>query len=254
MPQAVIADIHSNLEAFKAVLEHIEKQGVTEIISLGDLVGYGPNPVECITLAIEQKIINIAGNHELALYREKTNFNPIAQRAIDWTGQIIQANKTKPAVKTFFETLKKDYLKNGIVYAHGSPRGIIDEYVIKKDDFFRLTKEVKDSLRENFAEIQTIGFVGHTHIPYICTTDFYLVHPEWQDYQPYPLLTGTKTLVNPGSVGQPRDYDPRACYAVYDGTQVTHYRVEYDIEKTVQAIQAIGELDKALWMRLRRGS
>lgn len=254
MMQAIIADVHSNLEAFTAVLEDIKKKGITEIISLGDLIGYGPNPVESILLSLEHNIINLYGNHELALFKDKTNFNPAAQKAIDWTKEVIRNNRTHPGIKSFFDNLAYEYQNEDIIYTHGSPKGVIDEYVIKKDDFFKLTPAVKANLKDNFELVKHIGFIGHTHIPYVCTSELYLVHPEWQEYQPYPLLPGTKTIVNPGSVGQPRDKDPRACYATFDGNTVTHYRIEYEIEKTISKMQGNLALDKILWMRLRKGT
>lgn len=253
MIQAIIADIHSNLEAFDAVLEDIKSQGITEIISLGDLVGYGPNPIECIIKAVEHEVISVYGNHELALFKDKSNFNPIAQRAIDWTKEIIANNENLPEVKHFFEYLQYEYKVNSYIYAHGSPRGVTDEYVIKKDDFFNVSPKVKASLKENFEMVENVGFVGHTHIPYICTTDLYLTHPEWHNYEPYPLLLGTKTLANPGSVGQPRDKDPRACYLIFDDSTITHRRVAYDIEKTIASMKTLKRLDEALWLRLQKG-
>ena len=261
MLQIILSDVHSNLEALEAVLADIRKRfdKNIQIISLGDLVGYGPNPIECILLAIQHNLINIMGNHELALSKDKTNFNPSAQRAIFWTKSVIQKNLANPKVNQFLKSLTYEYrtestaFSGGIVYAHGSPRGVVDEYVIRRDDLFNLTEEVKKNLKENFESVEEVGFLGHTHIPYICTTDLYLVHPEWQNYESYPLLSGTKTIVNVGSVGQPRDNDTRACYASFDGANVTHYRVEYDINKTVSRMQDIPELDQMLWKRLQKG-
>jgi predicted phosphodiesterase len=259
--QVIISDVHSNLEAFETVLADIKTRfgNNVSIISLGDLIGYGPNPIECILLSLKHNIINLIGNHELALSQEKTNFNPVAQAAINWTRQIIQGKLSDPRIRKFLQSLSYEYrtkssaFAGGIVYAHGSPRGSVDEYVIKKDDLFNLTDEVRKTLKDNFESVDEIGFLGHTHIPYICTTDFYLIHPEWQSYEPYPLLSGTKTIVNVGSVGQPRDNDKRACYATFDGTNVTHYRVEYAIEKTVARMQAIPQLDRKLWTRIQKG-
>lgn len=254
MLQAVIADVHANLEAFDAVLSDIQQQGITEIISLGDLVGYGPNPIECIVKSVRHNIINIYGNHELALFKDKTNFNPAAQSALNWTKEVIRINRNIEEVKYFFNNLQYEYKYNNYVYTHGSPRGAIDEYVVKKEDFFKLTDEVKKSLGENFELVDTVGFVGHTHIPYVCTSDLYLVHPEWQNYESYPLMAGTKTLANPGSVGQPRDNDPRACYLIFDGLNITHRRVAYDTEKTVVRMKDIMGISDTLWIRLRKGT
>ncbi|MFA5793794.1 MAG: metallophosphoesterase family protein [Candidatus Brocadiia bacterium] len=263
MLQVIISDIHSNAEAFAAVLNHIKTthgNQINQIVSLGDMVGYGPNPVECIIMAMDNKIVNLYGNHELALFKDKLNFNPVAARAITWTRETVNRAADHPKVKRFFETLQYEYrftLPNSdfnIICAHGSPRGVVDEYVIKKDDLFGLTDSAKQALRENFETVDDIGFLGHTHIPYVCTNDFYLIHPEWQQYEAYPLLAGTKTIVNAGSVGQPRDHDPRACYVTFDGQNVTHYRVDYPIDQTVIKIKAIPELDKALWMRLLKGT
>ncbi|MDI6789048.1 MAG: metallophosphoesterase family protein [Planctomycetota bacterium] len=259
MLQAIISDVHSNLEAFETTLFDIRKRfGQIQIISLGDLIGYGPNPIECILIAIENNIINIRGNHEVALSSDKSNFNPVAQKAINWTKQIIQKNLLNPLIKNFFQTVVNEYRPEGqetggVVYAHGSPRGVIDEYVVRRDDLFKVTDEVRKNLKENFESVDEIGFLGHTHIPYICTTDFYLIHPEWQSYEPYPLLSGTKTIVNVGSVGQPRDNDTRACYVTFDGKNVTHYRVEYNISKTVERMKQVPELDEKLWKRLMKG-
>lgn len=259
--QIILSDVHSNLEAFDAVLADIKSRfgNNVSIISLGDLIGYGPNPIECMLLSLEHNIKNLIGNHELALSQDKNNFNPAAKAAINWTREIVQKNLSDQRIQKFLKSLSYEYrtksssFSGGIVYAHGSPRGAVDEYVIKKDDLFKLTDEVRKNLRENFESVGEIGFLGHTHIPYICTTDFYLMHPEWQSYEPYPLLSGTKTIVNVGSVGQPRDNDNRACYATFDGKNVTHYRVEYPIERTVARMQAIPQLDRKLWTRIQRG-
>jgi predicted phosphodiesterase len=251
---AIISDVHANLEAFRAVLADIRSKGIDEILSLGDLVGYGPNPIECILLAMKHGVRSVMGNHEVAIFKKNTRFNPKAQRALDFTRKMVRNYSKDPRVSKFFKDLREEIREERVVFIHGSPRGSTQEYLIKQADLFGLTPKVKDDIRANFDLIDELGFTGHTHIPCICTTEFYLVHPAWSDYAAYPLLWGTKTLVNAGSVGQPRDEDPRACYVTFDGDrEVTHHRVEYDIDKTVARFNKNDELDASLGQRLRNG-
>ena len=250
---AIVSDVHSNLEALKAVLSDIRERGISQIISTGDLVGYGPNPVECVMLAQKHGIHCTKGNHEAALFKKNTRFNPKAQRALDFTRKAIAKYKSESAVKWYFANLQDEIRDGSVVYIHGSPRGSVEEYMIKQADLFGLTPKAKAGLKENFELVEEVGFVGHTHIPCICTTDFYLVHPQWSSYDPYPILWGTKTLVNVGSVGQPRDEDWRACYATFDGHNITHIRVEYDMDRTVEKIHKNPHLDDYLGDRLRNG-
>ncbi len=253
--QAIISDIHSNLEAFEAVLADIQAQGITDIVCLGDLIGYGPSPVECIRLAVQHKIRTVYGNHEVALFQKETRFNKRALQALNWTKHALQKVLSEPAIHGFFKGLTHEIRTDKVIYTHGSPRNSTTEYLIRDDDFFQLKPEVKDNLKQNFALVRGVGFTGHTHIPCVCTDDFYLVHPAWQDYQPYPILWGTKTIVNVGSVGQPRDKDPRACYAIFDGKlNITHRRVEYPVEKTVARFKANPNLDPSLGERLKTGT
>jgi len=251
--QAIVSDIHSNVEAFEAVLADVKAQGITEIICLGDLIGYGPSPVECIRLAIRHRIACVYGNHEVALFQKETRFNPRAQQALNWTRKALQQAFAEPGIRDYLKSLKYEIRAGEVIYTHGSPRDNTAEYLIRDEDFFQLKPEVKENLKQNFALVSGIGFTGHTHIPCICTDDFYLVHPSWQDYQPYPILWGTKTLINVGSVGQPRDNDPRACYVVFDGKNITHRRVEYDVDGTIARFKANPNLDASLGERLKWG-
>ena len=251
--QAIISDIHSNIEAFEAVLADIRAQGITDMICLGDLIGYGPSPVECIRLANRLRIPCVYGNHEVALFKKDARFNPRAQQALNWTRKALQQALAEPGIRDYLKSLKFEIRSGEVVYTHGSPRDNTDEYLIRNEDFFNLKPDVKESLKQNFALVSGVGFTGHTHIPCICTDDFYLVHPSWQDYQPYPILWGTKTIINVGSVGQPRDNDPRACYVVFDGKNITHRRVEYDVDRTIARFKANPNLDASLGERLKRG-
>lgn len=250
---AVVSDIHSNLEAFRAVLKDIQDRGISTVISTGDLVGYGPNPVECIMLAQKAGVRCVNGNHEVALFKKNTRFNPKAQKALDFTRKAVAKYKTEKAVKWYFAEIRDEIREGPVVYVHGSPRGSVEEYMIKQADLFGLTPKAKAGLKENFELVDEVGFVGHTHIPCICNTDFFLVHPAWSNYESYPILWGTKTLVNVGSVGQPRDEDWRACYATFDGHNISHVRVPYDMDRTVEKILKNPYLDDYLGNRLRTG-
>lgn len=252
--QAIISDVHANVEAFEAVLDDIKSQGISEIICLGDLIGYGPNPIECLRLAIENNIACIYGNHEVALFTKETRFNPRALKALNWTKTVLQKSLDRYGIRDFLTNLKYEIRKGKVVYTHGSPKNNTTEYLIRSEDFFQLKPEVKDNLKQSFALVPELGFTGHTHIPCVCTDNYYLVHPAWQDYQAYPILWGTKTIVNVGSVGQPRDDDSRACYVVFDGkAQITHRRVEYPVEATIARFKANPNLDPSLGERLRTG-
>ena len=256
--QAILSDVHGNLEALTAVKEHMESltliDPIEEIICVGDLVGYGPNPIECIYLADEMGMKITMGNHELGLFQSIDGFNKIAKRAAMWTRSIIKRHMKEPVVEKYLKNLPDEIRTERVVYIHGSLRGSTKEYLIKRDDLFELKPEVRESLKINFDLIDEVGFTGHTHIPYICNDDFYLVHPEWSDYEPYDIFWTTKTLVNVGSVGQPRDGDTRACYVIFDGKTITHHRVEYDLQTTVKKINKIPKLDERLAKRLQRGT
>lgn len=255
--QAILSDVHGNLEALIAVYEHIKgldlSGPVDDILCLGDLVGYGPNPVECMYLANEMDMKTITGNHELGLFKSIDGFNPVAKRAALWTRSEIKRRMNEPVVDAFLRNLTDEIRTERVVYIHGSLRGSTREYLVKRDDLFELKPEVRESLKINFELIDEVGFTGHTHIPYICNDDFYLVHPEWSDYEPYEIFWNTKTLVNVGSVGQPRDGDPRASYVIFSGNTITHYRVEYNIQATAEKIHNIPEIDNRLANRLKYG-
>jgi len=217
----IIADIHSNLEALQAILP--ELRGVDQIICLGDIVGYGPNPNECLEVIRQNRITTIAGNHDKAAVGElqTTNFNPNARRAIGWTAeQLTEANKhyltNLPLTLEFPE----------FQVVHGSLAGPLEEYIF--------------SLAEAAPTFDLMGkgllFVGHTH-------------------QPLNLTRENKIIVNPGSVGQPRDNDPRASFGIYDSVkhEFAWHRVAYDISAVQEKMRAAG-LPKFLADRLATGS
>jgi len=227
MRMALLADIHANLPAFKAVLQDLEKKKITQIFHAGDIVGYNPFPNECVELVRRHKIESVKGNHDNAVITGDTScFNPVAAEGIDWTVCEISGRNKK-----FLEQLplslsfKSSGLRVKIV--HGSPDNHLEEYVFllgfsKK----RLKAFVKDC---------DILVLGHTHIPML-------------------INIAGKIIVNPGSVGQPRDGDCRASYAVLDTEKpgVENCKVGYDVQRTAKAVREAG-LPEELAERLFTG-
>jgi len=250
--QAVVSDIHSNLEAMKVVLDDLLSKNISDIICLGDIVGYGPNPRECIDLATAFRI-SLLGNHEEALMEElRTHgFNPKATGAREWTysqldifhSQYKEENKRR---WDFIGEMKHEYEENGVVYVHGSPCEPTREYIYPREAL------MASKMERIFAAFETVCFVGHTHMPGVFTPDLRFLRPEELGHL-YRIPRDHKVLINVGSVGQPRDGDPRACYLIWDGKAVVWRRLSYDAEKTAQKIFAIEGLDRTLGVRLRTG-
>lgn len=243
MRYLMLSDIHANLEAFEAVLD--SASDFDKIWCLGDLVGYGPEPNECIERLREFDHVCVAGNHDwAALDRiDLEEFNPEAQIASRWTqAQLTDENRA------FLDNLPTTLIEDGFTLVHGSPRQPVWEYVL-----------YPSIARPNFNHFGTqFCFLGHTHVPVI----FELVFQEFGEFceltQPPlngPIPLGEHRLIlNPGSVGQPRDGDPRASYAILDLEHLTieYRRVFYAIEKTQQRMAELG-LPERLISRLSYG-
>ena len=255
---AVISDIHSNLEALTTVLGDIDKRGIETIYCLGDVVGYGPNPKECLDLIIERSKWCVLGNHDYAVFYEPTNFNYGAEQASFWSREVLETEKEKSLRDrrwSFLGTLKmrrtiraKLAEKSAIMdFVHASPRKPINEYIFPDDVYSNMVK-----IRSLFQQVRHICFIGHTHLPgvFLDEPDFYLPG-ELGDV--YPVIEGEKAIINVGSVGQPRDKDNRASYVYVDGNRVYFVRLEYDFETTAKKIKAIDRLDDFHAGRLREG-
>ncbi|HOW73910.1 MAG TPA: metallophosphoesterase family protein [Phycisphaerae bacterium] len=251
---AIISDIHSNIEALTAVLADIETRGVDKIVCLGDIVGYGPDPCECVDLVIERCEFAICGNHDHAVFYEPYNFNVGAERACYWTRQILEDEPRKTLRDRRWEFLGKLPVRavyEDMLFVHGSPRRPVNEYLFADDVYSNPHK-----LMANFERLQNIAcFIGHTHVPGVFVDDPYFESPE-ELAEPgvYELAEDDKVIINIGSVGQPRDRDPRAAYGLVDDDgRVEFLRVEYDIEKVVHKILNTPELDDFLGHRLLEG-
>jgi len=248
--QAIVSDIHANVEAFEVVLADIRQQNIDEVVCLGDIVGYGPNPKECVDLAAGFNAL-LKGNHEGALCDEfeAQNFNPKARRAVDWTREqlsMLSGEREANAKRwDLIGSLELTFEAGDVMYAHGSPRDPVSEYVYPRD-IYRPKK-----LAAIFDSMSWLCFVGHSHVPGVFTEDMDYKRPEDVSFK-YEL-TEKKTIINVGSVGQPRDGDPRACYAIVDDKTVYWRKLHYPFAKTVQRIEAIEALDNFLGERLREG-
>jgi len=240
---AIVADIHANLTAFTAVLDDIERRGgADEVWCLGDIVGYGPEPRECIAKIRQVSQVCILGNHDAAAIGkvDLATFNPDAAAANRWTAEQLSSQD-----HDFLEQLPMVVERGDFTLTHGSPREPVWEYLLSPK-----------SARDNLAHFSTrFCLVGHTHVPraFICEEtgecSLRILTPE----QPLALVGG-RTFINPGAVGQPRDGDPRASYATYDdeaGT-VTLHRIPYDIQTTQARMMEHG-LPTSLVTRLSQG-
>ena len=249
MKRALISDVHSNLEALEAVLADIRQQGIKEIYCLGDIIGYGPNPRECIDLIMKCDVC-ILGNHDQGALFDPEGFNSGAERAIFWTREQLEKPGGSPTQNAkrwdFLGELPRSRRENGFLFVHGSARNPLNEYVFPEDVYNPRKME------KIFALIEQHCFQGHTHVPGVFTQNQKFFSPEDLGHQ-YQFVPGEKMMVNVGSVGQPRDGNPRACYVVLEDEQLTFRRVDYDVEKTIKKIYDTPELDNFLGDRLRDG-
>ncbi len=254
MKRALISDIHGNLEALTAVLADAKSLSVTEIYCLGDIIGYGPNPCECLDLVMNHAKVTILGNHDQAALFDPDGFNPMALQAIYWTRDRLDngpgSSSEVNARWDFLGELPRFSDEGDFKFVHGSPRDPTNEYVFPEFVYDHRKMELL------FAKVKQYCFMGHTHLPGVFTTNCEFVAPD--EFDNVYALDGSKIMANVGSVGQPRDDDPRSCYAILDtdaagGPTLTYRRVEYDIDTTVDKIYAEPDLLNQLGDRLRHG-
>ncbi|HWL08667.1 MAG TPA: metallophosphoesterase family protein [Planctomicrobium sp.] len=245
--RAIISDIHGNLEALEAVLDDIRQQNISQIYCLGDIIGYGPNPRECIDLVKHHCQVTILGNHDQAAMFDPEGFNSGAERAIFWTRHTLESGDPAGNERRweFLGDLPRMRREDIFLFVHGSARNPLNEYVFPEDIYNQRKME------RIFGLVDRYCFQGHTHIPGAFTEDYNFQSPEELQHQ--VVLGDQKVLINVGSVGQPRDGDNRASYVVIEGDTVQFRRIEYDFEKTIAKIYQIPELDNFLGDRLRDG-
>ena len=238
MRYAIISDIHANLEAFLSVLGEIDVSNVDRVICLGDIVGYGANPNECVEIIKSRNIASLIGNHDKAAcgITEPIGFNPAAMEAALWTrGKLTEGNKK------YLRSLPEKDVIDGFMIVHGAPSDP-DKYILSARDAapeFPLLKN------------RSLCFFGHTHVSVVYSLSDRSVNVSRAEV--VQLLDGVSYLVNPGSVGQPRDRDPRASFVIYDDRGEAEFRrVEYPIEGAQKKIIDSG-LDRFLAERLSHG-
>ena len=240
---AVLSDIHANLAALDAVRADLPP--VDQVWVLGDIVGYGPHPNEVIAVLQEMGARSVLGNHDGAAIGtvDPVDFNPDARRAIEWTAGVVDDNS-----RAYLATLPEVRRDGDLTAVHGSPRDPIWEYITSPS-----------IAAANFAHFDTrLCLFGHTHLPSIFRLTDEAIEPIVGLPGDRLELDGARALLNPGSVGQPRDGLADAAYAVLEidhgtaGAAITFHRVRYDVDRTQRAMRAV-ELPVRLVERLSYG-
>ena len=240
MRYGIISDIHSNLEAMESVIHAFKEQHIQSLFCLGDLVGYGANPLPCLKMIQELNIISVAGNHDWAVSGkfDFTNFNPAAQEAVLWTRSQLTSEH-----KQFLNNLDLIYQNDSFILVHGT---------LNQPEFFYYLFSNEDSMETFHLMDRSVCFVGHTHIPQI------FIKREENIIQ-WPLKEvdvdqKNKYIVNVGSVGQPRDGNPMAAYCIFDTVlkKIEIKRIRYDVNKARLKILRAG-LPQSLAQRLAIG-
>lgn len=241
MKLALISDIHGNLEALTAVLKDINKQQVDKIHCLGDVIGYGSEPAACLQLVNKTCDIKLMGNHEYVILglESPEKYNHVARISAEWT-----RNRLTDRDFSLISDFEMDHSLNDLYLVHASPfEPERWRYILSPEEAAQAFERLE----------RWLCFHGHSHIP--------LVFSEVNDKPPRKRVghsflpdSENRYLINIGSVGQPRDNDPRACYVTFDmeGGEVTYHRVEYDIE-TTQNKMAHAQLPEMLIDRLAVG-
>jgi diadenosine tetraphosphatase ApaH/serine/threonine PP2A family protein phosphatase len=238
---AVISDVHGNLQALEAVLVDIVREGADEVWCLGDVVGYGPHPNECCALVRERASLCLCGNHDLAVVGglDVSDFSGDAAVAARWTQGVLE-----PGHADWLRSLQPSATREQTQLFHGSPRDAVWDYV--------LTDEVAvASLRMTVAPVV---LVGHSHVALALWLDDGRLDGGQAPAGTELQLTGRRSLLNPGSVGQPRDGDARAAWLLVDfaGETCAFRRVDYDVDGAQADARAAG-LPETLAARLKVG-
>jgi len=235
----VISDVHGNRHALDAVLAAIADLQPDELWCLGDLVGYGPRPNECCRAVAARADVCLAGNHDLVVLGalDLADFAGDAALAAAWTREVLAAD-----AREFLAVLESEARRDGVALFHGSARDPVWEYVLSEEAAWWTFQATEEPL----------VLVGHSHVPLAISFDGEELAGGLAEDGAEIDLTTQRWLLNPGSVGQPREGDPRAHFLLVDGSQATFHRVDYDLEQTQAEMREAG-LPEALAARLGAG-
>ncbi|HWZ39757.1 MAG TPA: metallophosphoesterase family protein [Bradyrhizobium sp.] len=230
---AIFADIHANRQAFAACLEAARSRGAERLILLGDFVGYGGDPewtVDTVIGLVEQGAIAVRGNHDNAIESPSESMNPVAQAAIEWTRTRLNATQRR-----FLAALPLTHEEEGRLYVHSEA---------SNPPRWRYVQSAADAARSMIATAAQITFCGHIHLPGLYSMS---VTAKMTSFVPISgvavqLLKGRQWLAVAGSVGQPRDQNPAACFLTFDTEtrEITYCRVGYDVEAAAKRIREAG--------------
>jgi len=264
---AILSDLHGNAPALERMLDDARERGVERFVCLGDVIGYGANPRHNLDLVMRLCVeepesfegfgplapgLCLQGNHEYALLNTAEDFNPKARAAIEWTREELNRDGNtdrRYAYWDFLAELEPSADDGRAMFAHGSPRDPVREYLLPRD----IADEPK--MKALFSKMtQNVCFVGHSHVPAVYFEDKRLFRPQGTQ-GPFDLADSgdVRVIVNVGSIGQPRDGDQRLSYVLFDGRELTFVRLEYDVEEAASAIRAVDELPDYLADRLLVG-
>jgi len=228
MHYAVLSDVHSNLDALKVVLEDVDQRKIEDTVFIGDAVGYGPNPNECVELLSQRCKILLAGNHDWGVLglTDLTYFNENARAAIEWTkGVLTESNRD--LLRSFL--IKKAIKEADIFLVHSTPK--------EPEEWHYLLTLWDAEINFHYFN-STFCFLGHSHQPFIVEK---LPSGELVTYKKTARIVKTRRyIINAGSIGQPRDGDPRACYAIIDDEKIEIMKVPYDVESVQKKMRKEG--------------
>lgn len=243
MKYAILGDVHANFDALETVVEHAMREGIKKFTCVGDVVGYGPEPSRCIALLKEIDAKVVSGNHDWAVLEklDVSDFNPVAKESVYWT----QENITE-IDRQFLNSLPLTYQTEDFVITHGTLHDPERFYYLQSPHDAEL------SFQEMIKRNQYLCVCGHSHVP----VNFYYVDKDvhYDQEKKITIDPDIQTIVNVGSVGQPRDRNNKTGYACFDSEskQLTLFRIEYNYQKTMKKIEA-ASLPEYNAMRLING-
>lgn len=236
---AILGDIHANIEALGAVLADAKEQGVTSYICVGDIVGYNANPSECLDRIVELECICVRGNHDHYCSHDESldDFHPLAASVVDWTRSQLSDEQVK-----YLRSLKLTKMIKGFCIVHST---------LDMPEKWGYVFDTLDAEAHFSYQSTSVCFHGHTHVPAVYEKDGRVRR---RPFSKVSLGLGTRYFINTGSVGQPRDGDPRASYVIYSPSEHTCElrRIPYNLEETQNKIRAVG-LPERLARRLELG-